>query len=678
VARTASFDVFDTALTRTIGGPRQVFVEAGRRLRRAGRTSIDAEAYAAAREQAGWSLTSDVGRHPSLHRIAEELADRLGLLPSMGAELMATELDVERDVCRAVPGFKQRAEQSRRETGRGIVFISDTPLPTDFLRDLLVREGVFCKDDQLYTSSALGASKQEGALFDVVAARLGVPPAQFVHVGDDSWADLAHGRMHGWNATLDTRARFTGREHDLDQQAVATDGLGPRLAGAARMSRLTAIADGIDPGLARIAGAVALPLLAGFGLWVLQQAELLKLDRLYFVARDGEIFRSVTQRLAQQADNEIECRYLYGSRLSWQLASERMKASDLADGLWPLDEGHPESLSARVVLARFQLSPEDARVLTAGMTLLDGRVDEPLGDRGWAELREVMTSDPLATEIARRAGNQRDLLVRYLDQEGVTAPGRVGLVDVGWTGRTARALEDVLLGAERPRPAAHLFLGLRGTAPAVMGPDLRERSHGWLLDEARGRGIAADGSDPVMIIESFSMGSEGHTVGYELADGNVVPRLAAQANPAASRWGFGQFRVALDSALSTLLDGSVLNATVDLRPLVGGQITSFWHHPSRVEAAAWGAQPYGEDFHNTGAHPLATPVTGRRVLASLGLGPDGWREPTYWRAGTIAVSRGPWRYLLTAMFRAERLGRRLPRIPVKIRGHLAMRRNTGS
>ena len=29
----ASFDVFDTALTRLIGGPRQVFVECGRRLR---------------------------------------------------------------------------------------------------------------------------------------------------------------------------------------------------------------------------------------------------------------------------------------------------------------------------------------------------------------------------------------------------------------------------------------------------------------------------------------------------------------------------------------------------------------------------------------------------------------------------------------------------------------------
>lgn len=675
MTRVVSFDVFDTVLTRLTGSPDQVFVATGRRLRLAAVIDVAAEVYAAARREAVQDLTSDIAEHPTLDNIAVEVTSRLGLQSSLAADFVAAELEVEREICRAMPGAASRVERGRKDSGRGAVFISDTSMPTAFLRELLAREDLFHDGDVLYTSAECRASKQHGGLFDVVAADLGVAPRDIRHVGDDRTSDLANARLHGWSATLDSDGRFTGRERRMDAEAAATEGLGPQLAAAARLGRLAAADEGVDPALAAVAGGVALPLLAGFGLWVLRQAELLQLDRLYFVSRDGEVFRDVTRRLAEQLGIRIECRYLYGSRKSWQLASAGRSTYDGSEGLWLADEAEAETLSARAVLTLVDLTPAVAHALTGLALFTPERVDEILGEVGWGRLRQVMAAEPLVGEIRRRARVRRDLLVGYLDQEGVTGPGRVGLVDVGWTGRAARSLEDVLVDVDRPRPAVHLFLGLLGNSPQLMGSDLLGRSRGWLIDEARGRGSRARADeDPVMLIESFAMGSEGHTAGYVAEGSQIRPDLVAARNPAADRWAFNDYRRALELSVEALTAGPPLDTHIDLRPLVWRQILDLWRTPSRSEASVWGAQPYGEDFGNAASHPLATPVTTLRMLTRLGIGKAAWREPTYWLAGTLALSPAPWRLMLTLVARTRRLTRRAAGARMRVRQELAVRR----
>jgi len=672
----ASFDVFDTVLTRTCGSPRQVFLLTGGRLHEAGTISADAHAYAAAREEALSDLTADVARHPPLARVMDEVASRLGLPGGTVDELVETELAVERAVCRAVPGAPERIARARRRSDRGVLFISDTPLPEPFVRELLVREGLFCDGDRLFVSAECGASKQEGGLFDVVARSMQTSSARIRHVGDDRWSDVAHARLHGWGADLDTGAKLTSRERRLDDAAATTGGVGARLAGASRMGRLAAQSDGTDPDLAAIAGSVALPVLAGLGQWVLQQARLLELDRLYFLARDGEVLLEVTRRLAEHAHDPVECLYLRGSRRSWQLASTGTADYDRASGLWVPDGLSGEDFTPRGMLSLVGLPVDDA-VGIAPSVLSAGQLDQPLGAEGWARMRAALLDGPLAATVDARNRERRDLMIRYLVQEGLTAPGRVGLVDVGWTGRMVRSLEDVLVDGGLPLPAAYLFLGLRRTAPALMGPDLFARSRGWLIDEARGRGVRTrPDEDPVMVFESFAMGSEGHTTGYTVVGNRVEASLAAPVNPSASRWDLIGYRRTLSRALDTLLDGPPLDDGVDLRPLVWAQVLDFWRRPTRDEATVWGGQPYTEDFANASPYPLATPATGRRVLSRLRMGPASWRKPTYWLAGTIEMSPQPWRTLLRLAAWGRWEARRLPRIPARLRGELAMRRPT--
>lgn len=668
----ASFDVFDTVVTRLIGGPAEVFVETGRRARAAGLIAVDPATYAAARNAAHQDLTTDKALHPELATIMAEAASRLALPLGTSAALVELELAVERDACRAVPGAADRLATRRADTGRGVVFISDTPLPSQALRAILEREGLFLPGDQLVVSAGAGASKEDGGLFAVVSAHLGVRAEESEHVGDDPWADLVGARRHGWEAALDSRARLTTGEVRLDAAGLTTNGIGPRLAGASRMVRLHALHEGGDADLASVAGGVATPLLVGFGLWVLAQARLLELDRLYFLSRDGEVFQEVTQRLADHAGRAVECRYLYGSRKAWQ-AGDHEDGSGQDSAIGVLDGQQPESMTAREVLSLVGVEPSDAFALT-GSPLLHAQLDTVLGVARWAELRRMLTRDPIATAVRRGAEEQRGLLLRYLDQEDVTGPGRVAFVDVGWTGRTARSLENVLRDAGRPLPTAHLFLGLLATSPERMGPDLHARSSAWLIDEARGRPTRTAREDPVMVVESFAMGTEGHTTGYVLAGDEVRPRLSSPANPRASQWPLTEYRRALHLGLDALVEGPPLDDGVDLRPLVWDGLLGFWRSPTKPEALAWGAQPYSEDYANSRSYPLAAPFTGRRVLAKLGLGRPEWRTPMFWLGGTTTVSPQPWRSLLLVAQQGRTLVRRLPRVPRALRGRWLARR----
>jgi len=667
----ATFDVFETVLVRALGGPEHVAEETGRLLRSRGVLPVSPAVYAAARRAAQDDRTPDVAVHPSLADLATDVADRLGV-PGAADELAAAELEVELAACRAVPGAAARVRAARAGTGRGVVFVSDTSLPAGFLERVLRREDLFQDGDEVVASAEVGSSKQHGALFDAVADRLGHPPGELRHHGDDRWSDGVHALERGWQVGLDGSAHLTGRERLLAGAGPATDGLAPRLAAAARTARLQGRLDGLDAGLTSVAGTVALPLFVGFARWVLDEAARRGLDRLYFVARDGEVLREVTARLAASRPGAPELRYLHGSRRSWTLASAGRPGHDVVGDLWVPDQRQVEDLTPRELLHLLDLDPDEATALDP-VAVAPGTADRPLGDAAGAYLA-ALRAGPVGAEATRRASGRAELLLAYLDQEGVTGPGRVGFVDVGWTGRATRSLEDLLVATGRPVPAAHLFVGLLAPAAGVMGTELHGRSAGWLLDETRGRRTRSrPGEDPVMLVETLAMGSEGTTTAFEARGGRVVPVLSAPVNPATEGWRFADYRAALHLALDAFVDGAPDDAAVDLRPTVWEQLLDLWRHPSRDEAVAWGAQPYGEDFANQRWWPLARPLTVRRLLHRAGVGPGHWREPTFWVAGTLRLSPQPVRWLVGARGSVDTA--RLSRLPQRLRRERLLRRH---
>lgn len=666
-----SFDVFDTVLTRTVGGEMRVHDLAARELCAHAALPVDPATVVAARRSAEQRLFSLRGRPPKLAEVHAEVAVALGLHPSSAKELEAAELRWERRVSVAVPGIDEVLRRAR-SSGR-VVFSADTPHSEAFVRELLQGAGAWEEGDAVYTSADRGASKQRGGgLFAAVLDDLGIAPGGLVHVGDGRFGDVAEPRLRGIRAVHAPTSALNRYERILEDAVLASDGFSSHLAGASRLARLRAALDGVDPDLAAVATGVAAPLLVGFGLWVLRQAREQHLDRLCFVARDGEVMLEVTRALAEaQGIDDVELRYLYGSRSAWHLASLHGRVdADLSYWL----HGHAGE-PAREVLDRVGLTPEAAFALVADPVLDPRHADETLSAAAAARLHALVEQPPLLAEVRRVAAERHVLLRDHLVQEGFADGARIGVVDVGWLGRSGRSLDGAMVAAGLPPVVTYLHMGLAPESSRWVSESLADRMRAFLFDHLHGSGVPGAPSGAIGLIEAFCTGSEGSVSGYRREGDRVVPTLVRPVHTEAVAWGLHDLRAGIAGVVAELVRSEApLARPGDLRPAVDRCLRAFWEHPTSGEVAVWGRFPFEASHTHLTSAPLAAPVRTADVIRDLRHGRLRLRPATSWRAGTAAVSSSPWRHILRGWGWLDERRSRLRGVPRRVRLEVAARR----
>ncbi len=666
-----TFDVFDTVLTRTVGDPAVLAEHLGRRMRDEGLVACEPTVVAAVRRRAEEWLGGRLGRDPRLIEIHREIARSLGLPGGTAGRSHEMELEIERSVSHVVPGAVERVGRARERSANGRVgYLSDTALPSTALITMLSRAGLWRDGDLCVCSAEAGADKHSGRMYPMVAAELGVAPGNILHVGDDVWNDVAMARFHGFRAAPAPAARRNRYETALDADSAAGGGLTAWLSGASRLSRLDATERGMRPELAAVAAGVFAPLLVGFSLWLVGQTRTRGLRRLYFVSRDGALLMRVARPILARLVPEVECRYLYGSRRAWNLASSGLDAGR-GDAEWltgPLDT----EATARQLLERVGLTVSEA---AAVLPLPAFSVDRVLSRDDRDSVVAAIESGPLADLVRARADGERALVVDYLRQEGLGADVPSAVVDIGWMGRSTRSLDEIRAWAGLPE-LDYLFLGLNPGADAYSGPRVAARHAAWLYDHDEGHGVPGPlPSGHVLMMEAMTAGTEGSTVGYRRDGERIVPVLASPENTEALEWGLAQVQdVVLDTARRWAAVAP-LHWQVDLRAACLAVLTAFWDRPTAGEVAAWADFPH--DDVGAGSVPLARPVATRFALAQLRAGHVRFRPVDSWRAGTTALSSLPWRMVLTAKWAQEQHGVRLRRVPRRLRIELARRRRPG-
>src|SRR5260221_3744593 len=220
-AKLVSFDVFDTALLRSVAQPADTLaLTAWRGEQRLAcgiemRTLLDArsEAEVQARRFARGEGREEVTLDEIYARFPSSLA-------RMTPELRAEELATEHDLCCANPVILDIYREVVA-SGVAVAFISDTSLPETFLRELLAENG-FRGPHHIRASSSFGASKAHGGLFSVVARQLGISPSDIWHIGDNARSDVFHAHRAGSNG-LWFRPRLRNQTH-LEQNKRADNG----------------------------------------------------------------------------------------------------------------------------------------------------------------------------------------------------------------------------------------------------------------------------------------------------------------------------------------------------------------------------------------------------------------------------------------------------------------------
>lgn len=649
----ASFDIFDTLLTRAVGAPESVFLLLGRQLSRQGLISGSAEAFARARIAAEGRAHHNLGATCRLEAIYQELTITLHLSESQQQALYQKECELESALIRVVPGAKEYLLRARNQ-GQKIVFISDMYLPSTFLQEQLERHGLWQAGDACYVSCDYGKFKRSGALFREMLLKEGKPAGAALHRGNSLDGDIWPARLVGLRGELITAANPNRYEQIMEKHRWETEGLASAMAGAARLTRLCSSAkDAREKALVEVAAGVTAPVLVSYVIWILQRARQLGFRRIYFLSRDGQVLVEIARKLAKKLNYEGDLRYLYGSRQAWNLPAVQTGADEELSWIWD----SPDRLIVKSLLARVCLSPDQvqAELLQAGITPNDWL--RPLSRVELQTLEQTLLTPRVRALIVEQANKKRQVLWRYLEQEGLYDQTPWALVDLGWYGSMQNSLAAVLSEKRDDLPYGFYYALYQGKIANKFGP-YRES---YYFDEHRQLGYLERVPDLIALMEMFCVSNHGTVIDFTEQDGQVLPVLKEEHNQRVIDWGLPLVRRSIDEFIDhLLLDEDWVNPWADNREMITELLRSFWLQPTHNEASAWGAFPWEDGLGSETYHsPLASSFTWKQVMNSFYNRKIVPIHRAYWMNGSLVLSPRTTRIALKGLARFFRTYRGL-------------------
>ncbi len=618
----ASFDIFDTLLTRAVGAPTSLFLLLGKVDDVVRLSGCGAEEFARLRIAA--ERRARIGRREvTLRQIYAEFGAGLGLSPEDQRALADQELALERRLSRLVPGSDRRLKDA---SGGRRVGLSDMYLPEAFVSELLQQHGLDGLLDRLIVSSEVGVTKSDGGLFRHLLETEGTAARCARHVGDNALADVRVPRLLGLSAEHLGAAKLNRYEEIWERHRWETGGLSSLVAGASRLARLQA--GQVSPELLpviEVAAGVAAPTLSAYILWVLRSAQREGRRRLYFLARDGEVLYLIAQRLVEKLGIDLELRYLYGSRSVYHRAG--LATKEIATAAWAWNAMY--RLSAFQVLQRLGLGDDPARAALMRLGLDDSA---PATE----DVIEQLTGDEqIGREIRDSAGQLLERVRGYLRSAGLFDGTPYAVVDTGWAGRIVESLTALFPPGVEPLERCYLF-GYMKLKGAYSAPDV---IRAYLFNEWAGIGCREGLDQAYGPLESFAAANHGMTVDFLGPERGYEPVLASPTNPVLDGWPWETYRATLMRFVDEwLLDEDIAARDADLRSGVADVLTEFWSRPSVDEAAAWGSFVYEDDILGASRNTLAKAIRPGDFLGKVGRRYEGKR---LWLAASVQLSPAP-------------------------------------
>jgi predicted HAD superfamily hydrolase len=648
-----SFDVFDTVITRIIGDPKAIFLMLGKNLLKQSLLACMPEAFARARIEAESRAFKNIGEKHTLRHIYCELATALRLSDEQQRQIMQLELDLEAKFLRPIP-ISRKTIKAARDRGERVAFVSDMYLPSNFIQELLVRHSFWQEGDVLYVSNEYGKSKATGQLFQELIEWEGILPDKILHWGNDLRVDVQGARMVGIKAQHFAEGNLNRYEQILESQSYTTEGLSSAMAGASRLVRLQMPAiSSSQKALRDVSAGVVAPILVGYVLWILQQARQIGLKRLYFVSRDGQILLEIARRLIGKLDIDCELRYIYGSRLSWNLpALASLNVAQISQMLkrpsWLLDT--TSSLSLRDFWARVNIVPEEIENSLSSVGFQKEDWERTLSSKEQQMMHSLLEDRKIYDLILQKAAQQHQVLVNYLSQEKLLDTTPKGIVDLGWFGSSYDSLQPILKSKNATLDVG-LFFGLRSRSNTGQ----HSAKKGYFFDEGSQTGFTS--SLPglgIVPLEMFCAADHGTVVSFVDNNGLAFPLFREKDNQKINDWGLTIMRdTVYDFTENLLLDENFVNPYADVREASAQVLSTFWLTPLASEAIAWGDFPW-ERGHSEKTDSLAEPYYWKDVIKSF-LTAKLVSHKGIWMEGAIARSSPPIRKTIQGFHRFRKL-----------------------
>jgi predicted HAD superfamily hydrolase len=443
-------------------------------------------------------------------------------------------------------------------------------------------------------------NKGSGKLFQHHLTEHQLSVSQLHHTGDNLHSDVTIPKSLGIQVQPFLQTHLNRYERliaDNEQLPLRFRSL---LAGSSRLCRLHCPEK--DPHKQTIwntAANVIAPILVGFVHWILLESQRQGIQRLYFVARDGQILWKMSQIICHQWGYDIDCRYLYGSRQAFRFpAIQEIGETELA---WLFLR--PDFISVRAMCDQVNLQPEQIADTLLHYGFPPKTWDKNLTDEEFTALKGVFQTQEVSNLIINLATTYREKAIGYFKQEGIGDGTSFALVDVGWSGGSQRSFSTLLASADLyPETGVREFYF---ALDKIVEPFSRDRLIPYFLvaDDATKRYLLCHRE----ILELFLAADHGSTIRYEEQEYGYIPVLRSEKNVSGLQWGVLVQQQAILKFTELMVESMHPDKceVQHFHQVTENLLEAFIYTPSREEAEAFGTQSFSQQQTESKFYELA-------------------------------------------------------------------------
>ena len=410
-----SFDVFDTLVTRRTLSPYGIFKIMESRIRSDEAFEKFSNYFKSnffnIRINAEYTAKNRKKRQVNLNDIYDVIKHCSNLSDEDVKNLIDLEIKIEKDNIIPIQKNIQLLKQLVND-GKKVLLISDMYLSESQIRDFLVAVDSIFENVPIFVSSEKNCTKSNGSLYQYLSKQYDIKYENWTHYGDNIKADVSEAQKLGINAILlkknelrSFEKRLLSINNNIDVQAFL---------GASLTSQKDCIDDYYVFG-----STFAAPILYGYINYIIENCKRLDIKHLYFISRDGYILKKIADVVIKEKGINIKNHYFFGSRKAFRIPNEK----NFADFI-------------KTILYEFEKN-KDIKYIQEFIPIFNNTVFSEITD-----IEKFLMENK--KNILEYFSSKKDVLIKYLKQEINFDINDFAFVDLGGSGYSQDALNDVV------------------------------------------------------------------------------------------------------------------------------------------------------------------------------------------------------------------------------------------
>lgn len=295
-----SFDVFDTLILRNVNSPEDVFYLV--------QNDFQYPNFKQIRKDAEWQVRLNHSKEHGDYEVTfTEIWERVHAITGIDQQNgMNSEWNAELACCYANPYFLELVNKLKKYNKKMII-CSDMYLNKEQIRELLHKCGYPAFDDY-FISSDFRYSKNDGKLYDIIRKKYG-ESTSYIQIGDNEHSDIQQARHKGFKTYYYHNVHDAGDIYRSKDMSPIVSSLYSGIINGYLRNGLTQKTKEFEFGF--VYGGL---FVVGYCQFIHEYVENHSIDKILFLARDGDILNKIYRILYPQETEK--CEYVYWSRLA--------------------------------------------------------------------------------------------------------------------------------------------------------------------------------------------------------------------------------------------------------------------------------------------------------------------------------------------------------------------------